>query len=134
MKINHYVEFFYPYNPDVAISMEDTDIKLIEERNPLLFIDDSLSKIGFRFFDVEVDKNPLIKENRKNISPVYYYGKYLTQEEIDYIHNIMPYTLISSSMIKCDCGYLVTTLNDGDTVVDSLVNAKDKNLSLNYHC
>lgn len=120
--LKHYVEFFYPYNPDVASSMDNTDIHLIEERNPLLFVDDKSIKIGFRFFDVEDNGNPLIKENRINISSMYYYGRYLIQDEIDYIHIIMPYTYQNNIMIKCFCDYLVTDVNVEDTIFDEVLN------------
>ena len=115
----HYVEFFYPYNPDVANSMEDTDIRQIQERDPLLYIDNEQDfKIGFRFFDVNRGNSPLIHENRVNLSPIYYYGKNLSEEEIAYIREIMPHTRKSIRMIHCYCGYLATDLNDGDITIE----------------
>lgn len=129
--LKHYVEFFYPYNPDVAFSMDNTDIHLIKERNPLFFINEKDVKIGFRFFDVEDNKNPLIKENRINISSMYYYGKYLTQDEIDYIHSIMPYTYQNNVMIRCFCDYLVTDVFEEDKIVDEVLN---KSLNKKINC
>jgi len=119
----HYVEFFYPYNPDVTNSMEDTDIRRIQERDPLLYTDNEQDfKIGFRFFDVNNGNSPLIRENRINISSIYYYGKYLSEEEITYIHKIMPNTRENIRMIQCYCGYLATDLNDGDITVEEYKN------------
>lgn len=123
--IVHYVEFFYPYNPDVSDSTEDTYIKQVQEREPSLFISDERnSKIGFRFFDVNNGSSPLIRENRSNVSPIYYYGKYLSNEEITYIHEIMPYTIKSTQMISCYCGYLATELNDGDIAIEDWIKSK----------
>lgn len=117
--MEHYIEFFYPYNPDVADSMEDTLSMPVEERDPSLFIDiDEKNIIGFRFFDIEKGSNYMNRSNRKNISPIYYYGEYLSSEEIEYIHNIMPYTSSQKNMIQCYCGYLATDLKEGDITIE----------------
>lgn len=133
--IVHYVEFFYPYNPDVGNSMEDTDIKQVQERDPSLFVGNEInSKIGFRFFDINNGSSPLIHENRSNVSPIYYYGKYLNDEEISYIHKEMPYTMKSICMIQCQCGYLVTELNDGDTTIEDYMKSRTIDVIIkNFH-
>ena len=117
--MKHYIEIFYPYNPDHGDIFENAEYKIIETRNPLHFINESKNngKIGFRFFDVDESSNPAIIKNRTNISPIYYYGEYLSEEEILKIHEIMPYTIHSTSMIRCYCGYISPFLNDGDTPV-----------------
>lgn len=115
--MEHYIEFFYPYNPDVADSMEDTLSIPVEEREPSLFINEK-NIIGFRFFDIEKGSNYMNRSNRKNISPIYYYGEYLSSEEIEYIHNIMPYTSSQKNMIRCYCGYLATDLKEGDITIE----------------
>lgn len=121
--LTHYVEFFYPYNPDVANSRDETSIKKVPERNPLLLANNEYNnKIGFHFFDVNQNNNPFLKENRINISSTYYYGEYLTADEITYIHEIMPYTKGINRMIKCFCGYLVTHLTDEDTTIQEYIN------------
>lgn len=123
--IVHYVEFFYPYNPDVANSMEDTVIIKVQERDPSpFFYDEGNFKIGFRFFDVNNGNSPLIRENRSNVSPIYYYGRYLSEEEIAYIHEIMPFTIKSTRMIQCFCEYLATKLNDDDIPIEEYIKSK----------
>ena len=62
---------------------------------------------------------------------MYYYGEYLTKEEIDYIHSIMPYTLKNNLMIRCYCGYLVTdVLEDLKIATDESI----RSLILNNRC
>ena len=128
--MEHYIEFFYPYNPDVASSMEETSSLQIEERDPTLFIDEK-DKIGFRFFDVENGSNYMNKSSRNNISPIYYYGEYLSSEEIEYIHSIMPYTSSQKNMIRCYCGYLVADLKEGDITIEHYIKSLNNENSAN---
>ena len=124
-----YVEFFYPYNPDVGDSMKDTLISRIEERNPMVYAD-RRDIIGFRFFDVKPGLNYMNVDNRTNISPIYYCGEYLSFDEVAYIHSIMPYTSDKTVMIRCYCGYLVTDVNCGDMTIRDYVECMDENCTI----
>lgn len=86
IKLEHYVEFFYPYNPDRGYSYTTYERK-IEERDPLKFLDNDCA-YGFRFFDVKVAIVPEEVSNelgfpsgyklmgkRSNYSNMFYYNE-----------------------------------------------------------
>ncbi len=121
-KTRHYIEVFYNYNPDRGTQDDFTHLHSIDDRNPLLYIDKYNVAIGFRFFDVDIFDNPWDKEKRKNISPIYYYGRYMTEQEIKQVHKSMPYTINNKKMIQCFCGCVVTNLNEGDIPLEEYTN------------
>lgn len=124
-KTRHYIEVFYNYNPDRGTQDDFTSIHVITDRNPLLYIEKYNGSKGFRFFDVDISDDFYNKEKRKNVSPIYYYGRYMTEEEINQVHEAMPFTMDMKKIIDCYCGCYITNLDEGDMTLDeyaSLVN------------
>lgn len=125
--INHYIEIFYPYNPDRGTQEDFIYCTVINNRNPLLYIEEYNGANGFRFFDLNVSDSPLNKKKRKNVSPIYYIGRFLTEEEINKVHEIMPYTSTIYTMVECHNGCLITDLNAGDIAIGAYTNMISKN-------
>ncbi len=123
-KTRHYIEVFYNYNPDRGNQDDFTTIHIITDRDPLLYIEKYKGAIGFRFFDVNGLDSFQICEKRKNVSSIYYYGRYITEEEIHQVHKVLPYTSSITKMIDCDCGCLITNLNEDDITLEELINPK----------
>lgn len=129
-KTRHYIEVFYNYNPDRGTQDDFTFIHVITDRNPLLYIEKYNGSKGFRFFDVDISDDFYNKEKRKNVSPIYYYGRYMTEEEINQVHEAMPFTMDKKKIIDCYCGCYITNLNEGDMTLNeyaSLVNNEKTN-------
>lgn len=121
-EMKHYIEIFYNYNPDRGTQKDFTFLHVITDRNPLLYIEEYNNAKGFRFFDVDVSDYPLDKEKRKNISPIYYYGRYMTEQEVEQVHEAMPFTISITKMIMCYCGCCATNLNEGDMTLEEYAN------------
>ncbi len=121
-EIKHYIEVFYNYNPDRGTQEDFTYSHIVTNRDPLLYMERFHGAKGFRFFDVDVSDNSLNKEKRTNISPMYYYGRYMAEQEIEQVHNVMPFTINITKMIYCYCGCLVTDLNEGDMTLETYAN------------
>ena len=129
-KVRHYIEVFYDYNLDRGTQDDFTYIHVITDRNPLLYIEKYNGAKGFRFFDVDAFDNFHNKGKRKNVSPTYYYGRYMTDQEVEQVHKAMPFTISITKMIDCYCGCWITNLNEGDMTLEEykvLVNNEETN-------
>ena len=118
----HYIEVFYNYNPDRGTQDDFTYIHLITNRDPLLYIEKYNGSKGFRFFDVDILDNFYDKAKRKNISPIFYYGRYMTDQEVEQVHRTLPFTISITKMIDCYCGCFITDLNKGDMTLEEYAN------------
>lgn len=126
----HYIEVFYNYNPDRGNQEDFTSIHVITDRNPLLYMEKYNESKGFRFFDVDVLDNFYDKAKRKNISPIFYYGRYMTDQEVEQVHKALPFTISITKMIDCYCGCFITNLNEGDITLEEYINlVNDKEIN-----
>ena len=138
----HYIKKYVSINNNLEF---DYVIFPISNRNPLSDdIYDSSSIIGFQFFDIStiiLDSGESFSGEMKNFSPIYYYGKRFSKEEVDISKikfDMDDSTSIDDikSIIKCDCGAIIPIINNDDMTMDeyqdSLLNKnKTKKMWLN---
>ena len=119
-EIEHYIEWFYSYNPDMGFSVDSLYFK-ITDRDPSLFINYKTCAFGFRFFDktkYTLNNGKITYDSPSNYSGMYYYGKRLNEEELLEVYNAMPYLIGIDSMIQCDCGKLITSVSEDDMTTE----------------
>ncbi len=119
----HYVEEFFPVNPDRGSQFESL-VRTISEREPLKIYDNLVSY--FRFFDITeaiLDDGEVLCGQRKNYSCVYYCGKRLNRNEISELGTFWENFCIEkgiNSVIKCYNGELITNPSEGNITIDEL--------------
>lgn len=118
----HYIEMFYPRG-QIPESF-DTSIIQISERNPLLVGSSDIIS-HFRFFDREIVRRRNSEDSwgeRKNISPIFYFGKCISAEKIkNWAQNDTGFFSLAehceqrgiSSIIVCNCGCIIKNPSDG---------------------
>lgn len=76
--LKHYVEFLFP-----GFFLNEHEVKEVAERNPELIVVPE-EAFAYRFFDQEetIGDGEKLVEERKNVSPLTYFGKVYTLEEV----------------------------------------------------
>ena len=128
----HYVEEFFPVNPDRGSQFESL-VRTISEREPLKIYDNLVSY--FRFFDITeaiLDDGEVLCGQRKNYSCTYYCGKRLNRNEISELGTFWENFCIEkgiNSVIKCYNGSLITNPSEGSITIDELQESKKHSIS-----
>lgn len=135
IETTHYMEMFWPVK-DEQTGLYKTTINQVLDRDPLIYNNSNNAGImlGFRFYDVRTviisDTDKVIGEP-SNYSPMYYFGKRLSIENMRDISSLKETVTSmesqgSKTAILCTCGAIITNPSVGDLTVEECQQLQEK--------